>query len=811
MTRNIKQATKTIIALLMVLVIAPATASAADSWTYEKSASFTGKGTKDDPYLIQNAQDLASLAYEVSKSALRHNEYEGMYFKQTADIVLNDDVLKNVTLDKYGRVTLYNETALANLKNWIPIGIYGSNTTFTDESPYWFKGHYDGGGHSISGIYCYRGATDNTLESGDGYDNYLGLFGAVNGGSIKNLTLKDCLFRVRDLTARSKEWRFIGAVAGKAMNEEISGCKVENTVVYFDENNDPTLTCVGGIVGYSDIDDSYGKDYVLTGCSFDGYLNVSNNNSSNVPSVGGICGAIDVSADYLAAYSCPQLVRCITNGTISYNYGTIKTAESACCAGGIVGRFIRPDSYPTAFVYVYRSTNFMNLELVAKGSTVYAGGVAGFMAQCVQSANFGKISINKTGGTVGTVYAGGIGSFAVVDNCVNYGDVKLGSDGNNASVSGQAYLAGLAVCGLGNTAASSNPSTITNSAVCSTLFYSDKSGRCHADAVCVFSNASDDKANVYYYYNIDNPVPTTYGKAVKQTDESEYKCHSALLETLNTNGKATTTSPDIWGQLNMSSTAFHRYVVPFTAGAAPSVLLDEKSDNLAKVITDNLYDGTNETHATALITMIRTLHKDKWNTVCLPFSMTSADLKTHFGNNVKLEGFSGATIDGNGVLTLEFSTAATLTAATPYLMQPAAVNTDNTYLIDNCTITRTFGSHTESAVNGGKVYMVGNYDKVMLKGADNKDQYFLQNEKFYRIVSTNPLTAGGFRCYFEVSKDISLNKARIMHNDGTTTAISITEMGTTANGGKIYDLQGIMHDKAPKGVYIKNGRKWLLK
>lgn len=102
-TRNIMQSMKSVCTLLLVAVLIPASVNAADNWEYEKNANFEGKGTADNPYLIQNAQDLASLAYEVSKGTLTHNKYDGIYFKQTADIVLNDNVLKTATLDAYGR------------------------------------------------------------------------------------------------------------------------------------------------------------------------------------------------------------------------------------------------------------------------------------------------------------------------------------------------------------------------------------------------------------------------------------------------------------------------------------------------------------------------------------------------------------------------------------------------------------------------------------------------------------------------------------------------------------------------------------
>lgn len=109
--------------------------------------------------------------------------------------------------------------------------------------------------------------------------------------------------------------------------------------------------------------------------------------------------------------------------------------------------------------------------------------------------------------------------------------------------------------------------------------------------------------------------------------------------------------------------------------------------------------------------------------------------------------------------------------------------------------------------------MVGNYDKITLAGnKQDYEEYFLQNDKFYHIVPSNPLTAKGFRCYFTVSKDIMVNKAMVRHDDNSTTAISVIEVGAAADGSKkIYDLQGIEYNGMPKGIYIKNGKKYCAK
>lgn len=301
---------KVVCTLLIVLLLAPVSASAADAWEYSATKFSGGTGTQNDPYIIKTAQDLASLTYQTSHSIWTRTDFEGVYFLQTADIVLNDDVVKSVQVDAYGRAN-FSAPAFNTLKDWIPIGIYGAGAGFLSESPYWFKGHYDGGGHSVSGIYSYRGDLDNTLEAGNGYDNYLGLFGAVKGGSIKHLTVKDCLFRVCNVKAKSFAWRYIGAIAGKAEDEVISNCHVENTVICFEDDNTPQQTSVGGVVGYCNITDSYKADYELTNCSFEGKINVYNDVKKCSPSMGGICGTIVASDSYLNNYTPPLYLRAL--------------------------------------------------------------------------------------------------------------------------------------------------------------------------------------------------------------------------------------------------------------------------------------------------------------------------------------------------------------------------------------------------------------------------------------------------------------------------------------------------------------------
>ena len=101
-----------ILCLLLSFVGGSSVIHAADSWKYptDKPDGKFGGGTGDfyNPYLINNAQQLADLAYMVNDGEY----YKNKYFKLTTDITLNDNVLKEDGTPNMS----------GTFKNWTPIG-----------------------------------------------------------------------------------------------------------------------------------------------------------------------------------------------------------------------------------------------------------------------------------------------------------------------------------------------------------------------------------------------------------------------------------------------------------------------------------------------------------------------------------------------------------------------------------------------------------------------------------------------------------------------------------------------------------------
>lgn len=233
---------------------------------------FDGFGIKTNPYLIEDVEDLKLLAKKVNSG----ETYEGKYFKQTADIDLN------------------NET------NWTPIGTVTNDGK--DARP--FKGTFDGDGYKITKLKV-TGNSDNA-----------GLFGNVWGATIQNC----------NVTGEIEGNNFVGGIVGSTgKNTKILNCSFQGDV----KGNE----CVGGIAGWGvgKIKNCYaladvtaasagaggiaGKAYGVTieNCYYGGKV-------SSRTDAGGIAGeTLGFSASSTTIKNCVSLAESVTAGINSVN------------------------------------------------------------------------------------------------------------------------------------------------------------------------------------------------------------------------------------------------------------------------------------------------------------------------------------------------------------------------------------------------------------------------------------------------------------------------------------------------------------
>ena len=170
---------------ITVPVSARAEGETVDTWDGTAVAFTQGRGTKEEPWLIENAEQLAYLAQQVNNGT----DYKWNHFLLFSDLDLNGN-------------------------EWMPIG--------TDSNPFW--GGFDGGGHTITGM----------TITGDG--DYVGLFGECRNFTADSSYIKSVTVKGANISGHSH----VGAIAGEGAN--ISDCySIENTIC--------AAWCVGGICG----------------------------------------------------------------------------------------------------------------------------------------------------------------------------------------------------------------------------------------------------------------------------------------------------------------------------------------------------------------------------------------------------------------------------------------------------------------------------------------------------------------------------------------------------------------------------------
>ena len=213
----------------------------------------------------------------------------------------------------------------------------------------------------------------------------------------------------------------------------------------------------------------------------------------------------------------------------------------------------------------------------------------------------------------------------------------------------------------------------------------------------------------------------------------------------------------------------------------------------------------------------RTLFKDgSWNTLCLPFSVSTAS-GTLSGDNVQAMTLNTETSNlADGTLTLNFDAATTIPAGTPFIIKWDESGTDITNpVFKDVTIDAT--SH--DATVAGVLTFTGTYAPVSIAAGDNTKLYLGAANKLY--YPTKAMTIGTHRAYFQLSPGItagnptSLVRAFTLNfGDESTGIISVSkESRSGAAPAAWYTLDGRKLDKQPtaSGVYIHQGKKVVVK
>jgi surface protein len=199
----------------------------------------------------------------------------------------------------------------------------------------------------------------------------------------------------------------------------------------------------------------------------------------------------------------------------------------------------------------------------------------------------------------------------------------------------------------------------------------------------------------------------------------------------------------------------------------------------------------------------RTLNKDKWNTLCVPFDIS--DPAAVFGAGTLVKTLSGYSVSGSTV-TISFTDANSIEAGKPYIVMPTT-NITNPVFNDV-----TINNIMQDVIISNAATFKGNYAPVPLSANDTKKLFLANNMLYY---PTGSVTVKPFRAYFELTSDVptASGAPNLVIDFGETTGVGELRTENRRIENSFYDLQGRRLNGKPtqKGIYIHHGKKEVLK
>ena len=200
------------------------------------------------------------------------------------------------------------------------------------------------------------------------------------------------------------------------------------------------------------------------------------------------------------------------------------------------------------------------------------------------------------------------------------------------------------------------------------------------------------------------------------------------------------------------------------------------------------------------VVLTRSIPADKWATLCLPFSMDNATLKATYGDDVKIANFTAYNSSTKALTFNQMSNGTdAITANTPCLIKVSE---------------KVSGAKTINGVNivtTGDQYVVKNgvrFQGVYTSTEMVAGNYFVSGGNLYKATA-NTRDIKPFRAYFTGVEA----GARMAVDDGfgDVTYIDMPHVNGSAADGKCYNLQGQRVEQPTKGIYVKDGRKVIIK
>ncbi len=251
----------------------------------------------------------------------------------------------------------------------------------------------------------------------------------------------------------------------------------------------------------------------------------------------------------------------------------------------------------------------------------------------------------------------------------------------------------------------------------------------------------------------------------------------------------------------------------FTFGASST---EETTVSISQ--TDGyIYEAKNN----ATVTLTKPLQANVWNAICLPFSMTEQQVRNAFGKEARIAEFKKVDESGKkAVASFGMHYYQLITAGKPCLIKPSQVNENDTYTIKGVTID---AEKALTIADSNNLFdFVGTYAPTTMPA----NSHFLSSNdgKLYYITANKEIS--GLKAFFQ---PVSTSNAKLSiafdstdnDFDNNTTGIEAIKdymdqdaANSSANKG-IYNINGQFMGTnpaiLPQGIYVKNGKKFIVK
>lgn len=354
------------------------------------------------------------------------------------------------------------------------------------------------------------------------------------------------------------------------------------------------------------------------------------------------------------------------------------------------------------------------------------------------------------------------------------------------------------------------------------------------------------KGDKYSTSNFTTPeeTPDTYVKASYMLITNPTKYEQSVTVFVQDNGTLTFGAEVTDGD-DQAWTCFDSFSLAYCGEGDLNLLIDEEQDAI-DYLNDQADNNSNQ-----ILRLRRDLNTNKWNSLVLPVNLNAGQVKTAFGGDTKLAKLDRA--EGNRIyftcVSLDDNAATAISAGKLYIINPQLAMTEGEmvkhrnskydikyskhYTINQVTFKT--GNKLNSplvddedfktgASSDGKMRMAGTYVSLT-KTNENPipaGSYVISRGKWVYAVN-GVSSVKGLRGWIETSST-STSKSLIFNIDGVDEEevstgidglfVDGAETNTSISKTGVYSLSGQKisdNTNLPKGIYIVNGRKMIVK